>query len=159
MQAKESDFYTAAGYRSKSRNPLTESMEDYLEMIFRLSAEEGFARVNELAARLNVTPSSSSKMVSVLRESGLVEFEKYSVIRLTAEGSRRGEWLLRRHQVLVRFFCELGDKSDALDLAEQVEHFLPEETIRQLNLLIEFMEQNSWQPESPTDSSAAPPAE
>ncbi len=144
MQPKGSDFYTPAGYRSKNHNPLTESMEDYLEMIFRLSAEEGFARVNELAAQLNVTPSSSSKMVSVLRENGLVEFEKYGVIRLTAEGSRRGEWLLHRHLVLVRFFHALGDKKHALDLAEQVEHCLPEETVCHLEALSGFMEQNDW---------------
>lgn len=155
MCPKESDFYTAAGYRSKSHHLLTESMEDYLEMIFRLSLSEGFARVNELAARLNVTPSSSSKMAAVLRENGLVEFEKYGVIRLTDRGKQRGEWLLHRHQVLVQFFGALGDQEHALDLAEQVEHFLPEETVRQLNALTTFMEQNGWAPESSADSSSA----
>lgn len=149
MQPKESDFYTAAGYRSKSRHPLTESMEDYLEMIFRLSLSEGFARVNELAARLNVTPSSSSKMVAVLKENGLVEFEKYGVIRLTDEGKQHGERLLHRHQILVRFFGALGDQEHALDLAEQVEHFLPGQTVRRLEQLIGFMEQNGWQPDTP----------
>ncbi len=155
MCSKESDFYTAAGYRSKNHHSLTESMEDYLEMIFRLSLSEGFVRVNELAAQLNVTPSSSSKMAAVLRENGLVEFEKYGVIRLTGEGRRHGEWLLHRHQVLVKFFGDLGDREHALDLAEQVEHFLPEKTVRQLNALTAFMGQNGWAPESSADPTSA----
>lgn len=151
QQKSDSDFYTAAGYRTKNQKNLTESMEDYLEMICRLSNEEGFARVNELAARLHVTPSSSSKMVAVLRENGLVEFEKYGVIRPTAEGVLQGERLLCRHRLLTRFFCLLNGTGDELELVEQVEHFMPEETMQNLERLIRFMETSGWS-ETRTDA-------
>ena len=43
---------------------LTASMEDYLEMIYRIHKEEGYVRMNQLARKkLNVRPSSASKTV------------------------------------------------------------------------------------------------
>ena len=72
MCPKESDFYTAAGYRSKSHHLLTESMEDYLEMICRFSQTDGFVRINTLADALNVRPSSASKMAGHLKETGYI---------------------------------------------------------------------------------------
>ena len=70
-----SEFYTPKGYDKKDSPPLSPTMEDYLEMICRLSEGEGYVRINTLAHHLNVTPPASSKMVHKLREQGLVEFE------------------------------------------------------------------------------------
>ena len=38
-------------------------MEDYLEMIYRLSKENGYTRINELSNALNVQPPSATRMV------------------------------------------------------------------------------------------------
>ena len=67
-----SKFHTQKGYELAEQNKLTAAMEDYLEMICRLSREEGYTRVHLLAKHLNVKPSSASKMVDQLKESGLV---------------------------------------------------------------------------------------
>ena len=67
MCSKESDFYTAAGYRSKNHHSLTESMEDYLEMICRHCKISSYVRVNFLAMQLHVRPSSVSKMALQLK--------------------------------------------------------------------------------------------
>lgn len=134
--AEEQDFYTQKGYQMRSATPVTSAMEDYLEMICRQAASEGYARINFLAHRLNVRPSSASKMVYQLRDLGLVSFEKYGLIRPTAEGEALGSYLLYRHDVLHRFFCWVNGTSDELEQVEQVEHYVREETVRNLESLM-----------------------
>lgn len=124
-------FYTQKGYEMR-RQGLTGAMEDYLEMICRQANSDGYVRINFLAGRLNVRPSSASKMVYQLRELGLVAFEKYGLIQPTEEGRRIGDYLLYRHNVLHRFFCLINHSDDELEQVEQVEHYLDERTIRNL---------------------------
>ena len=80
------EFHTLKGYQMHNVGEVTESMEDYLEMIGRCMEEHGYVRVGALADKLNVRPSSVSKMVGRLRELGLVQFEKYGLITLTKKG-------------------------------------------------------------------------
>lgn len=141
----QEDFYTQKGYQLKNQRPITGAMEDYLEMICRAGAEEGFMRINALAAKLNVRPSSASKMVYHLRELGLVAFEKYGLIHPTAEGTRLGAYLLYRHEVLRRFFALLS-KDGSLEEVEQVEHFLREESVRRLEEVTRVLEEVGYGP-------------
>ena len=67
------DFYTQKGYQLKNCPAVTGAMEDYLEMICREGRSEGFGRINTLAGKLNVRPSSASKMVYNLRSLELAE--------------------------------------------------------------------------------------
>ncbi len=135
-QPETTDFFTQKGYQMRSRRPLTGAMEDYLEMICRQTREGGWTRIGDLAAGLNVRPSSASKMVCHLRELGLVSFEKYGLIQPTLQGRAAGEYLLYRHDVLHRFFCMLNGTSDELEQVELVEHHLNETTVRNLDALM-----------------------
>ncbi|MGI6213798.1 MAG: metal-dependent transcriptional regulator, partial [Christensenellales bacterium] len=67
-------FYTFKGYQLNDKSQITSSMEDYLEMICRMLKKQDVVRINELADKLNVKPSSASKMVSNLKYLELVEF-------------------------------------------------------------------------------------
>lgn len=93
----DKEFYTQMGYRLQNAGGLTDTMEDYLEMIARCAQETGYVRMNQLAERLHVRPSSASKMVGKLKELGLLDFEKYGLIGMTEEGRTVGQALLRRH--------------------------------------------------------------
>ena len=57
-------FYTQNGYDRADTGPLTTAMEDYLEMICRLTRSGGYTRISALARELHVQPSSASKTVS-----------------------------------------------------------------------------------------------
>ena len=83
------DFYTQKGYQLRNHTEMTGAMEDYLEMICRQSLSDGYVRINFLAGRLNVRPSSASKMVYQLRDLGYVAFEKYG---LSSPPKRDGPW-------------------------------------------------------------------
>ena len=133
-------FYTLKGYQIQEGGELTTAMEDYLEMICRQARMEGYARINFLAHRLNVRPSSASKMVYQLRELGLVSFEKYGLIRPTEEGAALGDYLLHRHDQLHRFFCWVNGTTDELEQVEQVEHYINETTLRNLAALMDRLD-------------------
>lgn len=134
------DFYTFRGYSLHSaRRPdsLTPSMEDYLEMIYRLSQQDGYTRVLELAAALHVQPPSASRMIQRLAEGNLLEYEKYSIIRLTPQGAEIGSYLLRRHNTLEEFLRLLGIE-DVLEDAEKIEHNISAPALAAINKLLAF---------------------
>lgn len=131
------DFYTQKGYQLRSNQAVTGAMEDYLEMICRQARAEGYARINFLAHRLNVRPSSASKMVYQLRDLGLVAFEKYGLIRPTEAGEALGAYLLYRHDLLHRFFCWVNGTDNELEQVEQMEHYINEKTLKNLAALME----------------------
>jgi len=65
-------FYTLKGYAMLEGNVITSSMEDYLEMIYRIHSSGEAVRIGALAESLNVKPSSASKMVDNLKRQGMV---------------------------------------------------------------------------------------
>jgi len=131
-------FYTLKGYSllEKENNAITSSMEDYLEMIYRIHASGETVRIGMLAASLNVKPSSASKMVNNLKNQGLVCFEKYSYIKLTDTGNELGKYLVFRHNTLHRFLCYVNQSENELEQVEKIEHFINAETIRNINNLL-----------------------
>ena len=79
-------FYTQNGYDRADTGPLTTAMEDYLEMICRLTRTGGYTRISALARELHVQPSSASKMAALLRSGGYLTNERYGCLRLTEKG-------------------------------------------------------------------------
>ena len=57
------NFYTMKGYERKEEDSgrLTTSMEDYLEMIYRIALDGNPVHVGDLSRRLHVRPSSATK--------------------------------------------------------------------------------------------------
>ena len=108
------------------------AMEDYLEMIYRMTQEDKYVRVNQLAALLNVKPSSSSKMIHRLKENELVDFEPYGIVKLTKQGMELGEYLLHRHDILSHFFCLINQSDEELELVEKIEHFIDKRTVENI---------------------------
>lgn len=137
------DFYTFSEYMRKEDSLLTASMEDYLEMIYRLSMKTGFIRIHELSEALNVHPPSVTRMVQKLGELNLLKYEKYGVIILKEEGKRLGELLLKRHNTIEAFFRLFGISEDKiLSETEKVEHTLSSETTKCFEEYISFIKDN-----------------
>jgi DtxR family Mn-dependent transcriptional regulator len=136
-------FYTIRGYALLRReDALTPSMEDYLEMAYRLSRDRGFTRIGDLACSLNVQPSSASKMVRKLTEMDYLKYEKYGVIEFTSRGRELGNYLLQRHEAIEEFLMLIGVKEGILEETEKIEHNIREETVDRIKTLVEFMRKN-----------------
>lgn len=136
------DFHTFRAYMERDWGYITASMEDYIEMIYRLTLSQGFTRVNELAKSLNVQPPSATKMIKRLSELNLVVYEKYGVIMLTDEGKQMGGLLLKRHKTIEGFLKLISPKGDVLEQTEKIEHSFTPQTIENLNYFLEFLHKN-----------------
>lgn len=134
------EFHTVRGYQLLEQNKqhLTSAMEDYLEMIYRNSMEEGYIRIGKLAMLLNVKAPSASKMVNKLSEVGLLKFEKYGTIILNDDGREIGHYLLKRHLYLEEFLRLIGCEANILQLTELIEHDVNPQLLKKIRILSKF---------------------
>lgn len=140
---ENNDFRTFSEYMKKEDSLLTASMEDYLEMIYRLSMETGFTRIHDLSEALNVHPPSATRMVQKLGELNLLKYEKYGVIILKEEGKKLGELLLKRHNTIETFLRLFGiSDGKILVETEKVEHTISHETTKCFEEYISFIKEN-----------------
>ena len=123
------DFFTFSESIKKDNAQLTPSMEDYVEMIYRLSLVTGFTRIHDLSHALHVQPPSVTKMMQKLAELGFVNYEKYGVVRLTPMGEKKGNMLLSRHHIIQTFLKTLGVTESLLEETEKIEHTVSKETL------------------------------
>ncbi|MGI6538948.1 MAG: metal-dependent transcriptional regulator [Caldicoprobacterales bacterium] len=137
------NFYTVRGYQTlKRRNKmLTSSMEDYMEMIYRICLKNGYVRINTLAELLNVQAPSVSRVVEKLKARKLINYEKYGVIQLTDKGKEVGAFLLKRHITVETFLKHLGVKETLMD-TELIEHNISMETYEKMILFNLFMQRH-----------------
>jgi Mn-dependent DtxR family transcriptional regulator len=116
---------------------LTAPSEDYLERILELFSEKGYARVVDIAKRLQVKPASVTRMLQKLEASGHITREPYRGFVLTAQGKKVGLGIRRRHQVLERFLQLLRLPKNTVERdIEGLEHSLSDQTVRALEKLV-----------------------
>lgn len=136
------DFYTFSSYLKNDNGLITASMEDYIEMIFRLSQVDNFTRVSDLSRALNVQPASITKMIKRLDELNLVTYERYGYVKLTPTGKEYGSYLLKRHNTIQKFLEILGVKQTLLEETEKIEHVLNKETLEKIINFIDVVQKN-----------------
>jgi Mn-dependent DtxR family transcriptional regulator len=117
----------------------TPSMEDYLERIYKLIDEKGYARVADIAEGLEVHPSSVTKMIQKLDKDNYLVYEKYRGLILTSKGKKVGKRLVDRHQLLEEFLNTIGVQEDNIYKdVEGIEHHLSWDSITCIESLVEF---------------------
>ena len=118
-------------YQSKK---LSENLEDYLEVIASLSAENGSARLTDIANAMSVKKPSVTSALNTLSERGLVVYERYKPVALTADGEILAQKVRRKHQLLSDFLIgTLGvNQSDADIAACKMEHALEDSIMSKL---------------------------
>ena len=138
-----SNFHTFQEYMKKDDSTLTASMEDYIEMIYRLTLKTGYTRINELSQALNIQPPSATKMVKKLANMGYLKYEKYEVLMLEEQGMEIGAWLYKRHIIIENFMRTIGVcDSIILQETEKVEHTVNNDTSVCIEVLNNFFADN-----------------
>lgn len=134
------NFHTVRGYEilGKQKEALSHGMEDYLEMIYRNSIAEGYVRINALAESLNVQAPSATRMVQKLAKLGLLDYEKYGIVKLTPHGERIGQFLLKRHEIIEDFLKIIGVEEKLLVNIELIEHNVTTGALNRIKILNEF---------------------
>jgi len=124
--------------RKKQRSSLGSSTaaEDYLERILELIKSKGYARVVDIAAALKISQASVTNMVQRLDAEGLLKYEKYRGLILTAAGERVARSIAHRHKLLTDFLKLLGlsDRVIYHDV-EGMEHHISPPTLRAIEAL------------------------
>ncbi|MCM3566864.1 transcriptional regulator MntR [Neobacillus mesonae] len=121
----------------------TPSMEDYIEQIYILIEEKGYARVSDIAEALSVHPSSVTKMVQKLDKDEYLVYEKYRGLVLTTKGKKIGKRLVFRHELLEQFLKIIGVKEENIyHDVEGIEHHLSWDAIDRIGDLVQFFEED-----------------
>lgn len=117
--------------------------ENYIKHILGHLLEAGFqggVGTNELAASLQVKPSSANVMLKRLREKGLINYEKYGKIFLSEEGRRVGMEIIRKHRLWETFLYEKLDFTwdEVHEVAEQLEHIQSKKLVEKLDKFLGY---------------------
>lgn len=121
----------------------TPSMEDYIEQIYLLIEEKGYARVSDIAGNLSVHPSSVTKMVQKLDQEEYLVYEKYRGLILTPNGKKIGKRLVYRHELLEKMLRLIGVKEENIyHDVEGIEHHLSWDAIDRIGDLVEYFEES-----------------
>lgn len=134
---KRLDFIRCAHNEKKENEIRTDRMEDYLEVIYELIQQKGYATTTDISKYLNVSSPSVTKMVKKLDENKYLIYEKYRGLNLTNEGINIAKNIHEKHSLFVEFLKMIGidDETAHLD-AEGIEHHLHPQTIKNLESFI-----------------------
>jgi Mn-dependent DtxR family transcriptional regulator len=117
------------------------AVEDYLERILELINTKGYARVVDIAEGLKISQASVTNMVQRLDAEGLLKYEKYRGLVLTASGEALAKNITRRHQLLSDFFRLFGLDEDVIyHDVEGMEHHISPPTLRAIEALTDQLE-------------------
>ena len=120
----------------------SQTVENYLKTIYlaqaRMTSDRELVPMGQLASALGVVPGTATTMVKALAESGLVHYEPYMGVRLTAAGERLAGLVSRRHRLIELFLVKVLGMSwtDVHDEAEQLEHAVSERLIDRIDEML-----------------------
>ena len=118
------------------------TVENYLKAVYKAQASQGeekrLVSMGQLAASLGVVPGTATTMVKALAESGLVDYEPYSGVRLTTAGNKLAALVLRRHRLMELFLVKVVGMSwvEVHDEAERLEHAASDRLIDRIDAML-----------------------
>lgn len=116
---------------------LTQSEENYLKSIYRLSieSEEKQVSTNAIAEDLSTKASSVTEMIKKLSGKLLIDYTKYQGSQLTSLGSICAVRVIRKHRLWETFLVEKLNFSwdEVHEIAEQLEHIQSEKLTNSLS--------------------------
>ena len=126
--------------RTKGQTPRN---EDYVEIIYELIKEKGYAKPVDIARHLHVRPPTVTGMLARLDSEQLIHHEKYGGISLTEKGESMARSLGQRHALLVNFLKLFGvEETTAQKDTEGLEHYIDMRTLDLLTKFVKYADQN-----------------
>jgi DtxR family Mn-dependent transcriptional regulator len=106
-----------------------EQVEEYLEAIYDIAGKDGSAKTTAIARCLKVTPASVTEAVKSMADKGLVTYEPYHGVALTASGLAIATKIKRKHRLLEVFLNDTLhiNRSKVHEEACKMEHTLSDE--------------------------------
>lgn len=118
-------------------------MDDYLEQIFHLIEEKGYARSVDISKNLQISQASVTNMLQRLDAEGLVKYEKYRGSILTPAGSTIANAIITRHKTLTEFLRLFDIDEDTIYAdVEGMEHHVSKATLSVITALVSELKDN-----------------
>ena len=91
----------------KTEEPLSATVEEYLETIYNMNMEGEVVIGARLAEKFRVAPPTVTEMLKRLVRDGYVEMDNRRQVTLTEAGNQAAEAVLRRHRLTERFLVDM----------------------------------------------------
>jgi Mn-dependent DtxR family transcriptional regulator len=122
--------------KAKAAPRSSAAVEDYLERILELINTKGYARVVDIAQSLKISQASVTNMIQRMDADGLLKYERYRGMALTASGEELAKSITRRHRILTDFFRLFGlDEELIYHDVEGMEHHISPPTLNAIEAL------------------------
>lgn len=120
----------------------TSTVEDYLKRILLEEQQRpgDLVATGRIAEALGVAPGTVTAMIKTLADSGLLDYEPYSGVRLTGAGRQLAAHVLRRHRLVELFLVQVMgmDWSEVHDEAERLEHAVSDRVIQRMDEMLGY---------------------
>lgn len=104
---------------------LSQSLEDYLEIIYNKIQENNEVKAIDISRELGVSRASVTEALNKLRDKNLINYEKYGDILITENGIKKAKEIVSLHKELTLFFENLGiETNEAESTACKIEHIV-----------------------------------
>src|SRR5579872_5754900 len=91
----------------KTEESLSATVEEYLETVYNMSAEDEVVIGARLAEKFRVSPPTVTEMLKRLVRDGYIIMDAKRVVTLTEAGYQAAEAVLRRHRLTERFLVDM----------------------------------------------------
>lgn len=114
--------------------------ENYLKIIYHLSADQHPVQTNAIAERMQTKAASVTDMLKKLADKALVDYIKYQGVTLTAKGKLTAINIVRKHRLWEVFLVDkLNFKWDEVhDVAEELEHIKSTLLVERLDEFLDY---------------------
>ena len=121
-----------------SNMKLTNSLAEYLKVIYIISNTQNRVRVTEIARKLGYSKPSVNRALNNLKAENLIKYEAYGDIILTKTGKTVAEGVMKRHDIVKLFLTYVLeiDESIAETEAAAMKNSVSEETVSKLEQYI-----------------------
>ncbi|MBR2240947.1 MAG: metal-dependent transcriptional regulator [Clostridia bacterium] len=113
---------------------ISKSLEEYIKTMYILRKQNGNIRVTDIAEKMNCSKASVNKAINNLKENGLVNYESYGTIEITALGEDLAQKILESYDIIFLFMKDvLGmEHEKAEQEAENMKSSMSDEAINKL---------------------------
>ena len=114
------------------------SKEDYLRGIYHFMEDNKEVKSVELADYLNITKPSVSQMLQELDKEGLIDYKKYSRLKLTDKGRKIAEKVTFKHRIIETFLKSMLkiNSTEIHEEAHRLEHAFSDKSINRLRKML-----------------------
>lgn len=114
------------------------TIEDYLEIVYKLQKDNETVHTNDIASEMNINPSSVTEILGKLKDEGYINYKKYGGASLTKKGLKLAIKTTDRHNTLKDFLILIGVNENIAEMdACEMEHILHKNS---MDAIIKFVE-------------------